>query len=318
MNSSFHIPVILKRLADHFVPPLVPGLDIGSSVVKLVEIAPSEKGMVLRRAAIRRVQDGDLTSSIKQLLSESGVTTRRVVVGLASPEVIARPFQFPRMSTKELSSAIHLEAEHAILNGHSIKEVMVDWHVLSDHSTDGIRGLLAVAPKTTLAERMTIIRAAGLRPWMMDVEGLALWNAYWALLGSHEPSQKTIFLIHVGAQTTNLVIAKGRDELILMRDLQIGGQSIVNDQGNEWSAEVQDSLAYARSKNGLRTLDFVYVTGGGTSPRLTHLLKPIVRVPVTFWNPLDQLERDPKCPPLEDSAGPLLTLAIGLALRRTS
>jgi hypothetical protein len=40
--------------------------------------------------------------------------------------------------------------------------------------------------------------------------------------------------------------------------------------------------------------------------------------PVTVWNPLEQLARDERSPDVDPALGPLLAVAIGLALRQPS
>ena len=308
--------MMLKHLVDRLTTTSIVGVDFGSAALKLVELAAREGQAVLRRCAVQALPGGGASAAVlKRLCDETGIATTHAALGLASPEVIVKPFQFPPMPKKELASAVRLAAEQAILNGHAPGDMAVDWHTLS-RSQESIRGLLAVVPKAAVSARLETAKAAGLRPAVVDVEGLALWNAYWVLAGAQEPTPKTVLLVNVGAHTTNLVIAKGPDELLLIRDLQLGTTSLETDQTADWVAEVRDSLGYARSQGGLRTLDAVYVTGGGSGPKLIPLLKAVTPAPITFWNPLKQLARDAQCPAVDESAGPLLAIAIGLALRQ--
>ena len=307
---------MLKQLVTSFTTAPLVGVDLGSTTLKVVELARSNGGFILRRCTVAPLEGADAAKSLKQVCAKTGLTTAQAALGLASPEVVVRPFQFPAMPKKELQSAIQLEAEQAILNGHSFSGMAVDWHILS--SNDIIRGLLAVVPKELLTERLRAAKAAGLRPFVVDVEGLALWNGFWALVGSRQPAPKTILLVNVGAQTTNLVIAKGPDQLILVRDLQIGARAIAGGQELEWVTEIRDSLGYARSKGGLRTLDAAYLTGGGSNPAVMSALMSAVMAPVEFWNPLQQLGRDAESPAVDESIGPLLAIAIGLALRNSA
>ena len=307
---------MLKQVVDRLTSVPIVGVDLGSAVVKVVELARANGQLSLRRCAVAPVEGREPTSLLRQLLTEAGITTTHAVLGLAAPEVVVKPFGFPSMPRKELRNAIQLEAEQAILNGHAASDMAIDWHTLSSSAKDSIRGLLAVVPKNLLVTRMGIVRAVGLRTAIVDVEGLALWNAYWNLVGVQEPQRKTVFLINIGARTTNLVIATGPDALILVRDIQLGGHALASGQSQDWVGEIRDSLGYARAKTGLRTLDAVYVTGGGSGPTLIPLLKSAVSVPLTFWNPLGQLVRDPHGPSIEEPVGPLLAIAIGLALRQ--
>ncbi len=310
---------MLNALVNRLASVSVIGVDLGSSRLKAVEVVSSGGRLMLRRCAVISVEGGDSTSALAQLVREADIPAARVAVGLAAPEVIVKPVQFPPIPKKELAGAVQLEAEQAILNGHVLSDMAVDWHPLtSSNRKADIRGLLAVVPHTILAARLAAVQAAGLRPMVVDVEGLALWNAYWALVGVRESAPKTVLLMNIGARTTNLVIAKGPDQLILIRDLQLGAKAYEEGRQSDWVAEVRDSISYARAQTGLRSLDAAYVTGGGSGPSLIPLMKAAVAAPVTFWNPLNQLERTNGTPAVEKSQGPLLAVAIGLALRRPS
>ena len=308
---------MLKQLVERFTTAPLLGVDLGSAAIKVVELAREDGQVVLRHAAVAPVSTEDPAGGLKRLLSEAGIGSSCAALALASPQVIVKPFQFPAMPKKELRNAIHLEAEQAILNGHSVRDMAIDWHTLAS-TKESIRGLLSVVPKSVVNARLSTAKQAGLRPVLVDVEGLALWNAYWVLVGSQESAPKTVLLLNIGSRTTNVVIAKGPDELILVRDLQLGGSALHNGQEGDWVAEVRDSLGYARAQGGLRSLDAVYVTGGGSGPNVIPLLKTTVPAPLIFWNPLHEVARDTASPSVQETLGPLLAIAIGLALRQPS
>ena len=306
----------LKELFNQLTTFPIIGLDLGSAALKAVEVAYSPSGeILLRRAVVVRIDEKVSPLFIKRTLADAGFKTLNVAVGISSPELVARSFQFPLMPKKELNQAIQIEAEHTILNGHTLDDMAIDWHAFP-LAGESIRGILAVVPKTVMEKRTQNFKSAGVHLRIVDVEGLALWNAYWILKGKKEAVSKTVLLINIGAGTTNLVIAKGPDELMLVRDFALGERAFANGQGKDWGAEIADSLGYARSKAGLRTLDTVYMTGGGSGPHVLPFLKPSWNGPVTFWNPLEQISRDSEASVIQDSQGPLLTIAIGLALRQ--
>jgi len=309
---------MLKQLIDRMAAVPLVGVDLGSAAVKLVELNRLNGQLVLERCAIVPVDGQEPAETLARCVTKAGVTASRVALGVAAPEVVVRPFQFPLMPKKELRSAIQLEAEQAILNGHSLKEVAADWQVFPAAThPDAVRGLIAVVPKEALADRLKVARAAGLEPTVVDVEGLALWNAYWALSGSSLPQPAMAMLVNIGARTTNLVIAKGPDELILVRDLRLGGQALKEGQGKEWTTEVADSLGYARSHGGLRTLECVCLTGGGATAQAQELLRGVVSAPIELWNPLHHVgSPSTNGHGLDESSGPLLAVAFGLALRQ--
>ena len=125
-----------------------------------------------------------------------------------------------------------------------------------------------------------------------------------------------MLLLNVGLRTTNVVIATGPDALLLIWDIQLGAKALGDGASADWVNEVRDSIGYARSHGGLRTLEAVYVTGGGSGPAVISHLKAVSTAPVTLWNPLQQLARDAQSPVVDTSVGPLLAIAIGLALRQ--
>lgn len=310
---------MLKQFVSRMTTTPVVGVDIGSSALKVVELEHRGGRSVLRRCAVARVGGDDRAGCLRRALDPMGRTTHQVAMGLASPEAIVRPFDFPAMPRKELVSAIRLEAEQSILNGHPMGEMAVDWHTLPLLRAGRIEGLLAVVPKSAVASRLEMAKSAGLKPVIVDVEGLALWNAYWALVGSRgtEPRREAVLLVNVGVATTNLVIAKGPDELLLVRDLRLGGGAIADGRQADWLAEIRDSLAYARSKTGLRELEAVSVSGGFGS-RAIEPLQSAMDAPITQWNPLERLARDERSPDVDLALGPLLAVAVGLALRQPS
>ena len=137
-----------------------------------------------------------------------------------------------------------------------------------------------------------------------------------ALVASRQDKPQTALLINLGAATTQLVLAQTPDELRLVRQLQLGAAGLAQGMEREWLAEVRDSLSYARSQGTLRTLDAVAVAGGGVNASVIRLLGAELEAPVTAWNPLEHVVHDGVT--LERSAGPLLAVAIGLALRQLS
>jgi len=291
------------------------GIDIGSSFIKAVEVTQTDGKILLKRCGVASTEGIDPIEPLQKLLAEANITARYAAVSVAAPEVVVRPFAFPKMPRKELLNAIRLESETELLHGRTKDLMAVDWHTFPEGTEEVTRGLLAIAPKAALFGRVDLLKKAGLRPVVADVAGLALWNAYWALRGSKESSPQTVLLMNIGSRSTNLVIAKGPDGLMLVRDLPLGAKALTEGQEKEWITEVRDSLGYARSHGGLRELDGVFLTGGGSGRDLKMLLATAAGGPVDFWDPLEDLGLEPGLK-VDQGVGPLLAVAIGLALRQ--
>lgn len=310
---------MLRELVDKLTQVTTIGVDVGSSAIKIVELTQANGDISLKQAKLlERDTNQSLSSLLKEALSDIELSKAYAVLGIACPELIVKPLKLPPMPSKELKSAIQLEAEGAILNGHSPNEMAIDWHALGSHSNkkESQRSLLAVVPKQTIEQRMNLFKTAGLHTAVIDVEGLALWNAYWALVGRLSPDADTVLLINVGDSSTNIVVAKGRDELLLIRDLKIGKQAILEGKESEWLSELADSLIYARSQSGLRVLDSVYLTGGGSNEQTKALIQTLTPASVRCWNPLEDLRQSEKAIDVNPDSGALFAVAIGLALRK--
>lgn len=305
---------MLKRFMERVANARVVGVDLGSEVLKAVELSRAEGGVVLRACVVEPINGQGPAALLKRSLAD-GASQVHVALGLASPELVVRPFEVPPMSRRELAKALRLEAEQAILDGHRFEEMAVDWHLTGGGAKSSLRGVLAVAPRTLVESRLSVARQAGLRPVVVDAEGLALWNA-WLLAAERAAARQTVMLLNVGARCTNLVIAATPDELIVVRDIQLGGQALGADQGRDWVGEVRDSLAYARSRSGRRAVESAAISGGGASQKLAALVTEATGVPAKLWNPLKSVLRAPSSPQIPESSGPLLAVAIGLALRQ--
>ena len=308
---------VIRKIGDLFADSRVVGLDIGPTAVKMAEVAQSDEGLMLCRATVADIDRENLSELLKRVVFENGFKTRQVALGISSPELVVQLFQFPRMPKNEMISAIELEAEHAILNGHALEKMAVDWHLLNGYANSGdfIRGLLAVVPKEALSGQIQLAKTAGLDPLIVDVKSLALWNAYWTLLGKQGPVSRTVLLIHLDVHTTHFVIVQGAETLLLARDIQLGTASLQKDK-DTWFSELNDSLVYARSQGGLRRIEAVCVTGACTNEILGRISSAL-GVPARLWNPLDHISYNKSNgTALAHSQGPLLAVAIGLALRK--
>ena len=313
-GSWISVGLLAQALKELAAAPAVAGVDLGSAFLKGVELTGTGPGVRLRRCVVLEIVGRDVVQALRELVLSERLGTTRVVVGIASPEAVVKPFRFPRMSGRELRAAMSLEAEQAILNGHTLSEMAVDWHLLKSDSKEFVRGLCAVVPRKALVERISKIRSAGFRPQAVGVEALALWKAYWTLAVGQIPAGKAGLVINVGARTTNLVIARGADQLILTRDFQVESPVSTRRLGKEWAADVRDSVRYAQFKGEDWELGAACVTGGNAGGVDLEALSEGVGLPVRRWNPLDHLKSEGSGPAVEHSAGPLLAVAIGLAL----
>lgn len=210
------------------------GLDIGSHSIKLVELTKDKSEVTLRAAGSCPTPPKSLTSTIpsdqealaiavKKLFSDSGVTNREVSIALPESQVITRVVEdVPQLSARELTSAIQWEAEQYIPL--PLAQVNVDFTVLRDAKQTGtnkMEVLLVAAPKVLVEKYVHILELADVTVVGAETEIIAASRALVRTVGT----VKTVMVVSLGAQTTDLAILRG-GVLAFTRSISAGGEAL--------------------------------------------------------------------------------------------
>jgi type IV pilus assembly protein PilM len=221
------------------------GLDIGTSSVKLVQLAPKGKDhWVLQAYAIQDLSeeavediDPDLRPAVvgealKKAFKAAHASGRKVVTAVSGDAVIVRYIKLPFMTKDELRNVISYEAEQHIPL--PIDQVVLDHHILGEVEEDNQKKLevLLVAAKDEMVEdHLRLLKNARLKPVVIDVDSFAMENAYLANYG--EEKGETVALVNIGAKTTTInVIEDGVSHLT--RDFSVAG--------NQFTKQMQQEL----------------------------------------------------------------------------
>lgn len=148
------------------------GLDIGSSSVKLVQLA----GTTVAVSAIAAnpvgkvgvdlvpVEQTSLLETVKNMLAGNKIKTRRCVVSIPESLVFTRVMVFPVMSSPELATAIRFEAEQVI--PYPIDKLELSWVVLYKPKNviggEKMRVLVVAVPAKTSNAYVNFMDALGL------------------------------------------------------------------------------------------------------------------------------------------------------------
>jgi type IV pilus assembly protein PilM len=213
------------------------GLDIGTSVVRAVELSYGRSGITLERFGQVVLPDGAIrdgevvlgeavTHSLRQLWAATGFSHRRVVIGVANQRVIVRQLDLPWMERGELRSslAFHVEdflpipAEQAVMDYFPLEETT------DDQGVRGLRGLLVAAARETVLANVRCAESAGLTVRSVDLTSFAVLRA----LGKQSQADvETEALIDIGARVTNIVVhSAGVPRFV--RILLMGGQDVTD------------------------------------------------------------------------------------------
>ncbi len=225
------------------------GLDVGSHSIKVVELAPVDHRFKVLHAGVALTPPGtvkegvlvdpnSVASTIRQILSASGVKAGRVVSAVGGQAVIVRELKLPPMSDAELQQAARFEAERYIPYG--VREVNMDFDVMGETTEDGqkkIVVLLVAAKRDTVEKHVQALEAAGLEPLVLDVDAFAILRA---LTPPAQPAGDAQVLVDLGAETTDIVIAEA-GQLRLTRNVNIGGDNLTRAIGTKMDMEFKSA-----------------------------------------------------------------------------
>ncbi|MDI7258743.1 MAG: type IV pilus assembly protein PilM [Thermodesulfobacteriota bacterium] len=213
------------------------GLDIGSSSIKLVELAEGKHAYKLQNLGIaplppEAIVDGALMDSvtiidtIQELISSTKSKTKDVVTSVSGHSVIVKRITLPFMSESELEESIQWEAERYI--PFDINDVNIDFQILgsSIENPEVMDVVLVAAKKDIINDYVSVIIESGLNPVMIDVDSFALENM---LSVNYEiDKEETVAVANVGASVTNINILK-KNVTAFTRDIFKGGNQITEE-----------------------------------------------------------------------------------------
>lgn len=214
------------------------GLDIGSSVVKAVQLKKTGKGIDLEKLGVAEVFPGGDKSigkeniralksgAIKKALESAGITAKFVISSVSGESIIVRYIQLPDMPEEELKNALKWEAEEYI--PFPIDEVNIDSVILGktgEGTGTKVNILLVATKKEIINEHIDIIRSVGLTPIIVDVDSFAFLNCFEI---NYKPSlNDVVALINIGSEITSINIYVGGASKF-SRDINIAGDSVTN------------------------------------------------------------------------------------------
>jgi type IV pilus assembly protein PilM len=212
--------------------PLI-GLDLGSSAIKAVQLAPAGESYTIAASAISplpagAIDDGTVVdrqavvTAIRRVLKHHAFRRARLAVALPTQSVVVRRLTLPPMERGELAEAITWEAEQHI--PYPLAETHLQYEVLAPHQATGaeLDVLLVAAPRDRVAALLEVVREAGPRVRVIDVGGLALHNAYEAIARTR--ASDGVALLDIGASSTTVTVA-AHGAPTLVRSIGFGGRA---------------------------------------------------------------------------------------------
>ena len=289
-----------------------------------------------------------VTDAVTNLLESRGIKSRSVVAAVSGRAVIVKKITMNKLSAEDAQQAVYWEAEQHV--PYDINDVSLDFEILGAAPNDPkqMQVLLVAAKKDMVMSFSDMIREAGLQPLMIDVDSFAAQNA---LAANYDfSSEEVIAILNIGAEITNINIMQAGVPYFT-KDLQVGGNSFTESAQRKFNLSQSEAAAAVRGESGagldvvpvveqaceglataleraqayLRTageagpVTRIMLCGGASmTPGVPEFLSRRFGVNAEIVNPLARIAYDPALFAGQDvmKVAPLLTVGIGLALRR--
>ena len=203
-------------------------IDIGSSGVKIMRAdIGRDRALRVVTAVIEEAADATpaaQTAALQRAMAAAHLPPgSHVRLSIAGQDIMTRCLTLPTMTATELDSAIRFEGETYI--PFPLSEVVVDKQILDTLDGKKMRVLLVAGKRQTIETHLARMTTHGLVPVLLDVDALAMVNAYVADQDGPVPPTNTA-LVQFGARSTNVAILQRGQSCCFTRDLTVAGQDL--------------------------------------------------------------------------------------------
>jgi type IV pilus assembly protein PilM len=213
------------------------GVDVGSTAVRVAEVAVGDIPVVVRAAQVPLppgvVEAGEVrqpeavAEALRELWSMSGVTSKQVYLGVGNQRVVVREVALPWLPEKELRDTLGFQVQEFIPMASD--EAVLDFDLVGEMDQGGrrmVRIMLVAAHKPMVNNLVEAALAAKLDPQGIDLTPFAVIRA----VGTGDEgldldSSGDEALVDFGAQVTSICV-HDRGVTRFVRMLPSGGRDI--------------------------------------------------------------------------------------------
>lgn len=217
--------------------PLLLGLDISSTCLKMVEVIHQQGVYHLKSYGFHSLDQGvivddvivdsdALGSAIAILSNRLNITSKYVSVAVAGTSVITKLIEVEADLTEiEIEAQIHIDADQYI--PYPLNEVNLDFEVLDLSLSDPtkVQVLLVASRSENIDQRVNALDKGGLIATVVDIQSHATERAFQLTCDSLPNYPSIVALVDIGHVHTNLYIAK-EGEFVYSREQHFGGAQL--------------------------------------------------------------------------------------------
>ncbi|MCP4650033.1 MAG: type IV pilus assembly protein PilM [PVC group bacterium] len=329
------------------------GVEIGDGLVKALYIASNEKenkllGFEMVEVNFRDGRDG-IINAIKEVMSRLPLKKKKckINISVSGESVVVRDIHWPQMGDSEIRKALKFEVERQV--HYKMEDIVFDYYSVLDKkiAETKTRVILVAAKKDLIENYASLITSTGYTCGLIEVDTFSLLNCFY-VNGPDVSNDKTIALINVGMEVTNIDIIKGKvvgltkdgfvawSNLIdaLPKNLDLDFNNLSHLKGlngsddiyelclfilNALSNQIRRAIEYYETQ-GRDTVEELFLSGRVAMFKgLEKYLQGVLGLKVTVWNPIAKLIYEPtefKKKQLKDNSL-MLALCAGLACYRS-
>ena len=249
------------------MPLLKPGrtkrlvLDIGTSSIRLCELAPTKAGFQLVRyyqrdlnidPGMEEEDKADRRSEVLQaLLKEAKVRTKKTILAVPGQSVFTRNRPLPPVPEYKVTQIVRYEIQQQI--PFSLDQIALDYQVLDRTEAGGYDVMMAAIKVDVVEKQLEILRKSKRRIDVVDVSPIAAYN-WLRHTGEFGDDGQCVALLDLGATTTDIVIQK-EGQFKFTRSLHVGGNDITTAIAANFNMSFEDAERLKREKGFAPTGD---------------------------------------------------------------
>ncbi len=226
------------------------GIDIGSTSIKLVELAPGPGQARLVRAmtvplegggADAELGDEQIREALRRALSTAKLRPTTVACAISTRAAAVREISLPHAGADDVERMVRFEAERFI--PFPADQVSMDHHQLPGDITDSARILVVAARKEAASRLLSMLSGLGLPYPRIDVTAIASFNA---LTAEGSPAESaTCAIVDIGAESTDIVIASS-GTLATARSAPVGAEELARAYQTDLSIDFAEAETQKR------------------------------------------------------------------------
>ncbi len=209
-------------------------LDIGTSAIRLAELAPTKEGYQLVRYLQRDLVIDPATDeeekaelrreALQQLLKESKVRSRKTIAAVPGQSVFTRNRPLPPVPEYKVTQIVKYEIQQQI--PFNLDQIALDYQVLGRTEAGGYDVMMAAIKVDVVEKQVEILRKVKRNIDIVDVAPIAAYN-WLKQTGEFGDDGQCVALVDIGATTTDIVIQKD-NQFRFTRSLHVGGNDVTS------------------------------------------------------------------------------------------